>query len=63
MKSILDPSFRYTPSFKTDIRKTFARLRRQQGGKDDSDEVPVEVEVRTNVLPLKQRSVPKGQAS
>jgi hypothetical protein len=28
MKSLLDPSFRYTPSFDTDLRKTFARLRR-----------------------------------
>ena len=27
MKSILDPSFRYTPSFNTDIQKTFARFR------------------------------------
>lgn len=30
MKSILDPSFRYTPAVKTDIRKTFARIRREQ---------------------------------
>jgi hypothetical protein len=30
MKSILDPSFRYTPSVQTDIRKTFARIRREQ---------------------------------
>ena len=29
MKSILDPSFRYVRSDKTDIRKTFARIRRQ----------------------------------
>jgi hypothetical protein len=28
MRSILDPSFRYTPSFDTNLRKTFARLRR-----------------------------------
>jgi hypothetical protein len=30
MKSILDPTFRYTPSIQTDIRKTFARIRREQ---------------------------------
>lgn len=30
MKSILDPSFRYTDSANTDIRKTFARVRREQ---------------------------------
>jgi hypothetical protein len=30
MKSILDPTFRYTNSASTDIRKTFARVRREQ---------------------------------
>jgi hypothetical protein len=30
MKSILDPSFRYTASFDTDLRKTFARIRTEQ---------------------------------
>ena len=30
MKSILDPSFRYTSSLNTDIAKTFARIRRIQ---------------------------------
>jgi hypothetical protein len=29
MKSILDPSFRYTKSVATDLRKTFARVRRE----------------------------------
>ncbi len=28
MKLILDPSFRYTPSIKTDLRKTFAKVPR-----------------------------------
>jgi hypothetical protein len=30
MKSILDPAFKYIPSVETDIRKTFARIRREQ---------------------------------
>jgi hypothetical protein len=30
MKSILDKSFKYTPSFETDLRKTFARVHREQ---------------------------------
>jgi hypothetical protein len=30
MKSLLDPSFRYTKSIDTDLRKTFARIRREQ---------------------------------
>jgi hypothetical protein len=29
MKSILDPTFNYTPAASTDIRKTFARVRRE----------------------------------
>lgn len=29
MKSILDPTFRYTSSANTDLRKTFARIRRE----------------------------------
>jgi len=43
MKSILDPSFRYTSSDNTDIRKTFARIRRESRrqspatARDDSD--------------------------
>jgi hypothetical protein len=28
MKSILDPSFRYTNTVETDLRKTFAKVRR-----------------------------------
>ena len=35
--SILDPSFKYTPSSKTDITKTFARIKREiRGGQDKS---------------------------
>ena len=29
MKSILDPTFHYVPSTQTDLRKTFARVRRE----------------------------------
>jgi hypothetical protein len=29
MKSILDPTFLYTSSFNTDLKKTFARIRRE----------------------------------
>jgi hypothetical protein len=30
VKSILNRSFRYTPSHETDLRKTFAKIRREQ---------------------------------
>ena len=30
MKSILDSSFKYKPSCNTDLRKTFAKVRREQ---------------------------------
>jgi hypothetical protein len=29
MSRVLDPSFRYRPSFATDLRRTFARARRE----------------------------------
>jgi hypothetical protein len=29
-KRLLDPAFRYTPSYSTDLRKTFERIRREQ---------------------------------
>lgn len=31
MKSILDPSFRYSSSLETDAGRTFSRIRREQG--------------------------------
>ena len=34
MKSILDPSFEYTPSIETDIQKTFARVWRELGERE-----------------------------
>ena len=37
MKSILDPSFEYTPSIETDIRETFARVWRELGEREDAE--------------------------
>ena len=54
MKSILDPSFRYTPSVQTDIRKTFARVRREQRASE-----PRVDESLHNVLPI----LPRRQAA
>lgn len=46
MKHIFDASFRYAPSFDTDIRKTFERIRSQQAQADPQS--------RINVLRLDQ---------
>lgn len=54
MKSILDPSFRYTKSVETDLRKTFARARREIR-KRQQQEVAVGVDV-AKVLPFNARS-------
>jgi hypothetical protein len=58
MKSILDPTFRYTPSVQTDIRKTFARLRREQRIQPPRSE-PCGDERGNNVLAL----LPRRQAA
>lgn len=49
MKSILDRSFRYTPSVETDLRKTFDRIRRKQRDKQRA-QASAEAEVKTKVL-------------
>ena len=54
MKSILDPSFHYTKSVETDLRKTFARVRRELR-KQRQVESTVNVEVVRKVLPLPSR--------
>lgn len=53
MKSILDRSFRYTPSAQTDLRKTFARIRREQR-LHDRDEVHTAAAAQLKVAPLRR---------
>ena len=55
MKSILDPEFRYTPSVETDLRKTFARIRREQRRQQEAAAPAEESETRKNVLPITSR--------
>lgn len=63
MKSILDANFRYTPSDQTDIRKTFARIRREikRGPKQTVDvtvqESPRTVNNVTSMWPSARRAV------
>lgn len=54
MKTILDPSFRYTASFNTDLKKTFARIRRDHR-KDASRSAPPPVAV-VNVSSIVRRA-------
>jgi hypothetical protein len=49
MKSILDPSFRYTTSVETDLRKTFARIRRERR-KQQEQQSAARVELMRKVL-------------
>jgi len=51
VKSILDPSFRYTNSVETDVRKTFARIRREQRKREEG-RTAVETEAANKVLPI-----------
>jgi hypothetical protein len=53
MKHILDSDFRYRPSFDTDVKKTFEKIRRQQQqAKEQQAKSKPEVQVR--VLKLEQ---------
>ena len=49
MKSILDPSFKYTPSTSTDVRKTFAKALRDERlkAKQKEEQKPVPILIRT----------------
>jgi len=55
VKSLLDPTFRYVPSAQTDIRKTFARVRREMRQRTRGPETlpPPKLSV---VLPAQKRA-------
>jgi len=52
VKSILDRSFQYTPSAQTDLRKTFARIRREQRMREMS-QAKVTPETNAKVSPIR----------
>ena len=54
MKSILDPSFRYTKSVETDLRKTFARVRRELRKQSQEQSGDYAASIR-KVLPFRTR--------
>jgi len=53
MKHILDSDFRYRPSFDTDVRKTFEKVRRQQQVRE-KEQAKSEPEMKVKVLKLEQ---------
>jgi hypothetical protein len=60
MKSILDRSFRYTPSHDTDLRKTFARIREEQrlaAETRKAQDAQDEAERARVVSPLRRREI------
>jgi hypothetical protein len=46
MKSILDPTFRYTSSASTDLRKTFARIRRERAKAAEAEKAKAVTPIR-----------------
>jgi len=64
MKHILDSDFRYRPSFDTDVKKTFEKIRRQQQlakeqqAKDRQSKAQPEIQVK--VLKLDQLKKASG---
>ena len=50
MKSVLDRSFRYTPSFETNLKATFARVRREMR----------QAQAKNKVLPMKPAKLRPG---
>ncbi|HET9764413.1 MAG TPA: hypothetical protein VFR50_12910 [Casimicrobiaceae bacterium] len=61
MKSILDPTFRYVPSVETDLRKTFARVRREQ--RASVARSAAEPATPPNVLSLQRRNAAPAASS
>lgn len=56
-KSILDPSFHYTNSASTDIRKTFARVRRELAKQKQQKSEPAP----QNLVPFADHRKEKGK--
>lgn len=54
MKSILDRSFHYTTSVETDVRKTFARIRREMRKREEAQAI-ADAEVRGKILVITPR--------
>ena len=64
MKHILDSDFRYRPSFDTDVKKTFEKIRRQQQLAKEQQakerEAKAQPEIQVKVLKLDQLKKASG---
>ena len=56
MKTVFDPSFRYTPSFNTDLKRSFAKIRRAQR-EESVKAVPAPEPDKGNVASINRRTV------
>jgi hypothetical protein len=54
MKHILDSDFQYRPSFATDVKKTFEKIRRQQQAKERSEAKSGSSDGQMKVVKLEQ---------
>ena len=52
MKTIFDRDFKYVPSVATDLRKTFARIRREQQSSNQARNARSSADARENVVTL-----------
>ena len=59
MKRIYEPDFQYTPSFATDVSKTFERVRRQYAERTKAKPEPIKLDERR----AERQAVDRGQAS
>jgi hypothetical protein len=60
MKHILDSDFQYRPSFATDVKKTFEKIRRQQQTRDRTQAKSANPEVQVRVLKLESLKKASG---
>ena len=61
MKSVFDSSFKYRPSFETDVRKTFQRVRRREERRPERLVVtPSQHATQIAVLPLEHFKRPRA---
>jgi len=63
MKSIFDATFRYTPSYSTDLKKTFARVRQERRRAEQTADVAAGATVTRLEVEQKRRVAGKATSS